>query len=45
MYAHVQVGNVSFFQRLGWQSIGAPEPYVGVIHQQMFIDLESPAAP
>lgn len=45
MAAHVQVANVPFFERLGWLRTGDPETFVGVIHQQMVIDLESAAAP
>jgi putative N-acetyltransferase (TIGR04045 family) len=43
MVAHVQVGNVRFFERLGWLSRGAPEIYVGAPHQVMAIDLTVPA--
>jgi putative N-acetyltransferase (TIGR04045 family) len=39
MIAFVQLANVTFFQRLGWSSVGEPVPYVGVPHQQMSIDL------
>ena len=33
MVARVQLPNVRFFERLGWQVDGVPEPYVGVMHQ------------
>jgi putative N-acetyltransferase (TIGR04045 family) len=39
MLAHVQPQNVAFFERLGWRCVGEPAPYVGVMHQQMAIDL------
>ena len=39
MVARVQLPNVRFFERLGWQADGPPEPYVGVIHQPMAIPL------
>ena len=39
MVAHVQPANVAFFSRLGWSSVGAPEIYVGLPHQQMSIPL------
>jgi len=39
MVARVQPANVRFFERLGWQVDGAPEPYVGVMHQAMTIPL------
>jgi putative N-acetyltransferase (TIGR04045 family) len=41
MIAHVQVSNVSFFERLGWVAEGDPEEYVGHPHQVMAIDLRS----
>jgi putative N-acetyltransferase (TIGR04045 family) len=37
MNAHVQVSNVRFFERLGWQCEGPQESYVGLIHQPMTI--------
>jgi putative N-acetyltransferase (TIGR04045 family) len=43
MVAHVQLANVAFFTRLGWSSVGEPEIYVGLPHQQMRIPLPSPA--
>jgi putative N-acetyltransferase (TIGR04045 family) len=43
MVAHVQVGNVRFFERLGWRRRGEPEVYVGRPHQLMAIDLTVPA--
>jgi putative N-acetyltransferase (TIGR04045 family) len=39
MLAHVQVPNVRFFERLGWQRRGEPELYVGLPHQLMAVDL------
>ncbi|MEP6527442.1 MAG: MSMEG_0567/Sll0786 family nitrogen starvation N-acetyltransferase [Nocardioidaceae bacterium] len=42
MLAHIQLANVAFFSRLGWLSMGKPETYVGLPHQQMRITL--PAA-
>ena len=43
MVAHVQAGNVRFFERLGWLKRGTPEIYVGLPHQVMAIDLTAPA--
>jgi putative N-acetyltransferase (TIGR04045 family) len=37
MLAHIQLGNVRFFQRLGWHPVGELETYVGLPHQQMRI--------
>ena len=42
MSAHIQLANVRFFQRLGWQSCGEREIYAGLIHQPMSIELPSP---
>jgi len=42
MVAHVQAGNVRFFERLGWLRRGEPEIYVGLHHQVMAIDLTVP---
>jgi len=39
MVAHVQVANVRFFERLGWERRGGPELYVGLTHQLMAIGL------
>lgn len=39
MIAYIQLPNVRFFTALGWQPIGEPAPYVGVMHQQMVIAL------
>jgi putative N-acetyltransferase (TIGR04045 family) len=39
MIAHIQLPNVAFFRRLGWEPVGEPAPYVGVVHQQMAIGL------
>ncbi len=38
MVAHIQPGNVAFFQRLGWHVCGDEEIYVGVPHAPMAID-------
>jgi len=42
MVAHIQLPNVTFFTRLGWEPVGGPETYVGLPHQQMRIALPSP---
>jgi putative N-acetyltransferase (TIGR04045 family) len=39
MYAHIQLANVHFFERLGWETVGAPEDYCGRPHQLMVISL------
>jgi hypothetical protein len=39
MTAHIQPGNVAFFERLGWRVSGEQEIYVGVPHVPMAIDL------
>ena len=39
MVAYIQLHNVSFFERLGWQPVGSPAQYVGVFHQRMEIPL------
>ena len=39
MQAHIQPGNVRFFERLGWERRGPVEVYVGLPHQPMAIDL------
>jgi predicted N-acetyltransferase YhbS len=39
MIAHVQVGNVAFFDRLGWRCTGPVEIYVGRPHRPMAIEL------
>ncbi len=39
MIAHVQPANVRFFEKLGWERVGAPVEYVGRPHQLMAIDL------
>jgi len=39
MKAHIQLGNVSFFERLGWTRGGEPELYAGLVHQPMNIAL------
>jgi putative N-acetyltransferase (TIGR04045 family) len=33
--AHIQVQNVRFFERLGWQKVGEPELHYGQPHQLM----------
>jgi putative N-acetyltransferase (TIGR04045 family) len=42
MSAHIQLANVRFFQRLGWETCGEHEMYAGLVHQPMSIDLPSP---
>ncbi len=42
MVAHIQPQNVSFFERLGWHTVGEPTPFVGRIHRQMAIELRAP---
>ncbi len=42
MLGHVQVANVRFFERLGWECRGEVETYVGLPHQLMAIDLSAP---
>jgi hypothetical protein len=39
MVAQVQVANVRFFERLGWERDGDPARYRGVMHQPMAIAL------
>jgi putative N-acetyltransferase (TIGR04045 family) len=39
MVAQVQVANVRFFERLGWECDGEPALYRGVMHQPMAIAL------
>jgi putative N-acetyltransferase (TIGR04045 family) len=39
MLAHIQLPNVSFFERLGWYRDGAVEVYCGLPHQPMRIAL------
>ena len=39
MDAHLQPGNVPFFEWLGWQRVGGLAPYAGIPHQRMMIDL------
>jgi putative N-acetyltransferase (TIGR04045 family) len=39
MVAQVQVANVRFFERLGWERDGDPGLYAGVMHQPMAIAL------
>ena len=45
MVAYIQLTNVAFFAQLGWQPVGDPAPYVGVMHQQMAIPLSAPTSP
>jgi putative N-acetyltransferase (TIGR04045 family) len=33
--AHIQIQNVGFFERLGWQKVGEPELHYGQPHQLM----------
>ncbi len=37
MQAHIQVGNVRFFEHLGWNTDGPTEVYLGIPHQPMEI--------
>jgi putative N-acetyltransferase (TIGR04045 family) len=39
MEAHIQPGNVAFFEWLGWERTGGLAPYAGIPHQRMVIDL------
>jgi putative N-acetyltransferase (TIGR04045 family) len=39
MSAHIQLANVRFFQRLGWEGSGEREIYAGLVHQPMSIEL------
>lgn len=39
MVAHVQLPNVRFFEHLGWEREGDPEPFHGTDHQLMSIRL------
>jgi len=39
MSAHIQLTNVRFFQRLGWEARGDREIYAGLVHQPMSIEL------
>jgi putative N-acetyltransferase (TIGR04045 family) len=39
MIAHIQLANVSFFRRLGWDDDGDIEMYAGLPHQPMSIKL------
>jgi putative N-acetyltransferase (TIGR04045 family) len=39
MVARIQLGNVRFFEHLGWHADGPPGPYHGVMHQPMAIPL------
>ena len=41
MVAWIQMPNVAFFTRLGWEAQGEPAPYVGRPHQQMSIGLRA----
>jgi putative N-acetyltransferase (TIGR04045 family) len=42
MSAHIQLSNVRFFQRLGWEARGDREIYAGLVHQPMSIELPPP---
>jgi putative N-acetyltransferase (TIGR04045 family) len=42
MSAHIQLPNVRFFQRLGWEARGDREIYAGLLHQPMSIELPPP---
>jgi putative N-acetyltransferase (TIGR04045 family) len=39
MVAHIQPGNVTFFEHLGWERVGELVSFVGRPHQMMAIDL------
>jgi putative N-acetyltransferase (TIGR04045 family) len=39
MVAHIQLANVTFFERLGWRCDGDVETYAQLPHQPMAIDL------
>jgi putative N-acetyltransferase (TIGR04045 family) len=39
MKAHIQLGNVPFFERLGWTRADETELYAGLVHQPMHIAL------
>jgi putative N-acetyltransferase (TIGR04045 family) len=39
MIAHIQLPNVVFFRRLGWDVAGPVEEYLGAVHQPMSIAL------
>ncbi len=40
-HAYVQPQNVRFFKRLGWEPVGEPKTYQGLLHQLMKADLDS----
>ena len=42
MSAQIQLANVRFFQRLGWEIRGEREIYAGLVHQPMSIELPPP---
>jgi putative N-acetyltransferase (TIGR04045 family) len=42
MCAHIQLANVRFFLRLGWETRGEREIYAGLVHQPMSIELPPP---
>jgi putative N-acetyltransferase (TIGR04045 family) len=42
MSAPIQLPNVRFFQRLGWEARGDREIYAGLVHQPMSIELPPP---
>lgn len=42
MSAHIQLPNVRFFQRLGWEARGDREIYAGLVHQPMSTELPLP---
>jgi hypothetical protein len=42
MSAHIQIRNLRFFQRLGWEARGDREIYAGLVHQPMSIELPPP---
>jgi putative N-acetyltransferase (TIGR04045 family) len=44
MIAHIQLANITFFHRLGWNATGEVEIYAGLPHQPMTIALPTPDA-
>jgi putative N-acetyltransferase (TIGR04045 family) len=42
MSAHIQLPNVTFFRRLGWEPVGEAGLYAGLPHQTMVIALPPP---
>jgi hypothetical protein len=44
MVAQIQLGNVRFFEHLGWHAHGEAAEYHGVMHQPMAIGLRPQAS-